>query len=193
MKALVDSGSALRSELLRVHSQSSRFRGDLIEARGDRESAARILQTLLDLPTSDDVSLSFSQPDLEPVVAFDDAWRSAIEHREELAALNALAEAAERETDGVLFDQLPDVVLSGGNRTARPNPRVVPPVDEFQADWSVGVAVAWSPTDFLESRSRTAATQAREKRQRLAVVSVRDQIRDRVAVAHARARSIGSR
>lgn len=189
VRALVLGGSTLRSELLRVESQTARFRGDLIEAEADRASAARSLQTLLDLPESDDVALRFALPELDSVAPFESAWRTAQENREEIAALQALAKASEREADSLEFEQLPDLVLTGQNRRARPNPRILPPVDEFRSDWSIGLALTWSPTGFLETRHRTASARAQEQRAELAVESFRDTVRDRVAQTHARARA----
>ncbi|MEO1171870.1 MAG: TolC family protein, partial [Myxococcota bacterium] len=87
------------------------------------------------------------------------------------------------------WGQLPDLQVSGSLRRARPNPRVIPPVDEFRGDWRVGAALSWSPTGFFLARAEAQSADAEVVQARLAVDQQRDLIRNEVAGGLERARS----
>ncbi|MEL6339005.1 MAG: TolC family protein [Myxococcota bacterium] len=185
----VEQGFELRSEYLRVRAQSERLEGDLVDAIALRESTTRSIETLLDLPESGDLRLAFMLPATPPLDSFDSYWKEANAHREELKASERLVDAATKESEGVYFDQLPDLNLLGSARQANPNPRIIPPVDDFRFDWSVGVSLTFSPNRLIETYHRESVARGDEEIQRLRVESLRDSIRDEVALAHARAKA----
>ncbi|MEL6547384.1 MAG: TolC family protein [Myxococcota bacterium] len=174
----------MKSDLLRVEAQTARFQGNLAEATHARARAVQDLRTLLQMDPGDSIELAVD-------VALDDghsemfshALAIALENREELAAVAALAGSAAAASDSTFWEQLPDIEIAGGVRRAQPNPRVFPPVDEFRTDWRVGAEISWSPTDFFAARARRAAAEADVERARVSVDQLRDQVKNDVARA----------
>lgn len=183
--AQVAAGAALESELLRAEARAARAQGRRVRAVAFRRRALRRLQTLLhaETPTST-VGVQVSFPDMQ-APRFEPALAEARAKRPELRAARAALAAAVDEVDRASFRRLPDLTLSGLYRWARPNPRVIPPVDEFRDDWRVGVSLSWSPTAMwgLTEAVQAAQAQLREARARLALLDddVRNQIADALA------------
>jgi len=159
-----------------------------VRAAANAARAARRLQTLLHQSTTSTavpLAATYAVPQLPTFAA---ALETARETRPALAAARARVTTAEAEEGARSLERLPDLRVSGQYRWARPNPRVIPPVDEWRDDWRLGLALAWSPTAQwrLTEETNQAAAEAREARARVA--ELEDQIRDQVASAHARLR-----
>ncbi len=178
-------GLALRSDLLRVRAQTARFAGIVAEARNARVRAVRQFRTLLQLEAGDDIALAVDVNVIgrSQTLSFSDALELALAQRPELQRAAATTAAADSVRDATFWEMFPDLEVSASLRYARPNPRVVPPVDEFRTDWRVGAMLSWSPTDTLETLARESAAAAEARRSRIAIRRLEDEVRREVAEA----------
>ncbi|MEM6559111.1 MAG: TolC family protein [Myxococcota bacterium] len=184
VEAQTRSGTALQSDLLRLQAQTARFEGSLAEARNARARTVRVLRTLLQLENGDDIALAVDiDASLTGNMAYDAALEAAFEQREELKQLDSLQDASADSRDALFWEQFPDLEISASLRRARPNPRIIPPLDEFETDWRVGAALSWSPTDFFRARADKQTAEAELSRARIAVEIFRDTLRNEVAQA----------
>jgi len=159
-----DYGVAARNEVLAV--QVERDRAEL--ARLQAENAAAIanadLGRLVGLPSGTLIEPTEPLP-AAPAVAASTAgsdpealFAAADKARPELRALEARIAAARANVDLQRAAAKPQASLSLGYDYANPNPRIVPPRDEFRGTWAAGVTVSLKAFDG--GRSAAAAAQA---------------------------------
>ncbi len=91
-----------------------------------------------------------------PAGNLDGLVREALEARPEHRALAERLEAAEARVSAERSAYWPQAALAGGYDEARPNQRILPPHDEWDSSWDVGVNVSLDVFDF----GRTAAAVA---------------------------------
>ncbi len=165
-------GMAARNEVLLVQVERDRAELSRLAADGAAEVANANLVRLVDLPPGSEVepieplaSPARPRPDLEALV------KEALDGRPEAAALRSRAAAAQAAVKVARSAALPQASLSAGYDYARPNGRILPPVEEWKGSWNVGVSL--SITAFDGGRTSAAAAQARAQAE-----AVRRQLED---------------
>ena len=165
-------GMAARNEVLLVQVERDRAELSRLAADGAAQVANANVVRLADLPPGSQVepmeplvSPAEPRPDLEALV------KEALEGRAEAAALRSRAAAAEAAVTVARSAARPQAGLSAGYDYARPNGRILPPVEEWKGSWSVGVSL--SITAFDGGRTSAAAAQARAQAE-----AVRHQLAD---------------
>ena len=165
-------GMAARNEVLLVQVERDRAELSRLAADGAAQVANANLVRLVDLPPGSEVepiellaSPARPRPDLEALV------KEALDGRPEAAALRSRAAAAQAAVKVARSATLPQASLSAGYDFARPNARILPPVEEWKGSWSVGVSL--SITAFDGGRTSAAAAQARAQ-----AAAVRHQLED---------------
>lgn len=78
-----------------------------------------------------------------------DVTRDGLAARLELKSLEASAKALRAQARAARFGALPQLGAFGEVMHANPNPRTIPPRQEWLPTWAAGVQVSWSPTDTL--------------------------------------------
>lgn len=154
-----DLGVAARNEVLSVQVERDRAELSRLAAENAAEVTNANLVRLTGLPPGTRIepvepldAPAASDKEVEALVA------AAEEARPELAALQQRIEAA-RATVGIRRSgNRPQAGLSLGYDYARPNPRILPPRDEFEGTWSAGISV--SLTAFDGGRTAAAVAQA---------------------------------
>lgn len=157
-------GMAARNEVLSV--QVERDRAELVRLQAASAAAvanANLLR-LVGLPAGTNLRPTelpqmpeATDTTIEPLVA------RALAARPDAAALRARVAGAAAAVRIARSAALPQAGLSAGFDYARPNPRLLPLVPEWNRSWSVGVAVSW--TVFDGGRSSAAAAQAEAQAQ----------------------------
>ncbi len=71
----------------------------------------------------------------------------------------------------------------GNAYLANPNPRVLPPQEEWRATWDLGVQLTWSPNDFGTSGATSRGLNARRRKIEAERAALADSIRDDIAGA----------
>ena len=165
-------GMAARNEVLLVQVERDRAELSRLAADGAAQVANANLVRLVDLPPGSEVepieplaSPARPRPDLEALV------KEALDGRPEAAALRSRAAAAQAAVKVARSAALPQASLSAGYDYARPNGRILPPVEQWKGSWSVGVSL--SITAFDGGRTSAAAAQARAQ-----AAAVRHQLED---------------
>jgi len=165
-------GMAARNEVLLVQVERDRAELSRLAADGAAQVANANLVRLADLPPDSQVepieplaAPAEPRPDLEALV------KEALDGRPEAAALRSRAAAAQAAVKVARSAALPQASLSAGYDYARPNGRILPPVEEWKGSWNVGVSL--SITAFDGGRTSAAAAQARAQAE-----AVRRQLED---------------
>ncbi|PYQ23181.1 MAG: hypothetical protein DMF79_04410 [Acidobacteria bacterium] len=165
-------GMAARNEVLLVQVERDRAELSRLAADGAAQVANANLVRLADLPPDSQVepieplaAPAEPRPDLEALV------KEALDGRPEAAALRSRAAAAQATVKVARSATLPQASLSAGYDYARPNGRILPPVEEWKGSWSLGVSL--SITAFDGGRTSAAAAQARAQAE-----AVRRQLED---------------
>jgi len=165
-------GMAARNEVLLVQVERDRAELSRLAADGAAQVVNANLVRLVDLPPGSEVepieplaSPARPRPDLEALV------KEALDGRPEAAALRSRAAAAQAAVKVARSATLPQASLSAGYDYARPNGRILPPVEQWKGSWSVGVSL--SITAFDGGRTSAAAAQARAQ-----AAAVRHQLED---------------
>jgi outer membrane protein len=133
-------GSATRSDLLRAQLELNTARGDLLQARTERDAAQLALGRLVGA----DDAVTATRGAESQVDALDDAEASALLARIEgeapaVVAARAATESAAAGVDAARSQYLPSVSLSTGYNWQNTNPVI----DQSRTNWSVGVGVSY--------------------------------------------------
>lgn len=154
-----DFGVAARNEILSVQVERDRAELSRLAAENAAEVANANLVRLTGLPpgTRIDPTEPLDAPNA-PDQEVEALVTAAEEARPELAALQQRIEAAKAAVGVRRAGNRPQAGLSLGYDYARPNPRILPPRDEFEGSWSAGVSV--SLTAFDGGRTAAAVAQA---------------------------------
>lgn len=166
VKARVDTGFLPPNDLLSAQAQRARQAVALIQARHAALAAQADLcrQVGLDLdativpttplatPGAGDVALSAM-----PIGALTEQARAA---RSERAALTDRAASARALGTAAASALKPQIGLAAGVEESRPNPRVVPRVDQWRHSWEAGISVTWQFFDGGRAKAEHAAADA---------------------------------
>jgi len=176
-----DQGMATEADVLKVETQLSDINVRLIQVRGNRKLAEMTVNSLMGRPLAASVRASddpLADSTRESSDNLDAVVRAARGKRPEVAALRqrkAMQEAAVTAAQGGWY---PSVVLSANVDYARPNPRVIPPKDEWETTWDVGLNLQWNIWDWFS----TAAQSDQARAQLSQAGAALDQLNDAVAL-----------
>ena len=159
----LDADRANRADVMRVESQRAaaeqlRVRADNLAEVAEADLRIRLGAPMGTLAIGEDLSADL------PLIApgkLDDLVAVAIAHRPELHALGDNAAALREQAEAARAAALPRFDLFGDVMTADPNPRYLPPVDQFRSSWSVGGELTWAIGEL--PRQLAAAKQLRAR------------------------------
>jgi outer membrane protein len=152
-------GTAASNEVLAVQVERDRAELARLQAENSAAVANENLIRLVGLPPGTRVEPA--EPLNEPPASPADTealLTAALAGRPEILALQARAKAARASVEIQKSINRPQASLSLGYDYADPNPRILPPQDEFRSTWSAGVAV--TVRVFDGDRAAAAAAQA---------------------------------
>jgi outer membrane protein len=159
-------GIASKADVLRVESQVASAEGLVERARNLRVVAEEQLRTLM----HDDSGASYSiGEDLRaalPALAVGQLGAlvaEAIGARPELRALEQSELSLAGQARAARAAMWPRLDGFGEVTAANPNQRYVPPPDQFNVTWSVGVRLSWSPNDLATAHAQGKGVDARAR------------------------------
>jgi outer membrane protein TolC len=171
-KALFANGLVSNADVLRVESQvalSEQLVGRAVDAE---RAAVEQLRTIMHSTPGESFEIG---EDLSAPLANDEATdlealvERAVRDRLELRGLGETAASLAAQAKASRGAALPHVDAMGSVIYADPNPRYVPSQTRFDATWSAGIQLTWTPNDTFssladakESDARAASTRARE-------------------------------
>ncbi len=162
----VEVGLAPPNDVLSARAERARQMVQLIEARSAAAIAAVDLAQLVgvDVTTVFDLRSAVSEPDGEAqalaALPADELLVTAQSHRGERAGLEARAEALQAAARGASAATRPQVAAVAAVEPSRPNRRFVPPVDQWNTGWDLGVNVSWTFFDGGRARAEQASADA---------------------------------
>jgi outer membrane protein len=181
IEARVDTGSALKADLLRARARRREREADLAERRSQQQVALAGLARLLGAPDGTSYVPTEGPPAVAPLEGDEASWV------ERAARQRPLIEAARRKRDAAAAfvkneknGLLPDIGVFGQLWDDRID------VDKGNQSWAVGVGLKWTPFDPSRSKREAAAT-AEQRAAQLDEKAAADQVRLEVAMAYRRA------
>ena len=167
VSARVDAGILPPNDVLSARAERARQMVALIEARSAAAVAAADLAQRLgvDPATPFDLRSAVAAPDVEAqalaALAPAALAAEAQARRAERQGLEARAEALRASARGASAATRPIVSAVAAVEPARPNRRFVPPVDQWDTGWDLGVNVSWTFFDGGRAKAGQAAAEAR--------------------------------
>jgi outer membrane protein TolC len=181
-------GLATEADGLAADARVAASRAAVARARGGLALARTALATVMHRE-DDGAEFSISGgvtselPAAPPAVTAERVER-AVAQRPETAALAALVRAQDHAGRAARGGHVPRLLVVAGADVASPNPRVIPPDDDFVPSFEVGALVTWSPSDSLAADARSREARAR----RAQAEAELDRLRDAVGLQLRRAR-----
>jgi outer membrane protein len=181
IEARVDSGSALKADLLRARARRREREADLAERRSQQQMALAGLARLLGAPEGTSYVPTEGPPPVAPLQGGESSWvERALRQRPVLEAARRKRDAASAFVKNERKGLLPDVGVFGQLWDDRID------VDKGNQSWAVGVGLKWAPFDPSRAK-REAAASAEQRAAALDERAASDQVRLEVAMAFRRA------
>ncbi|MEX1139082.1 MAG: TolC family protein [Bacteroidota bacterium] len=174
-------GLATEADVLKVETQLSEINVKAIQARGNLKIAQMNLNSLMGHPLEDPVravdhpfadSVRAAAMDLGVII------RTARSRRPEVAAMEQRKVMQSAALTAANAGWYPFVVLSANLDHARPNQRIIPPKDQWETTWDIGLQFQWNIWDWFATSAQ--ADQARA--QLMQAEAALDQVNDAVAL-----------
>lgn len=146
-------GMATHNDVLRWQLQESNIELTGIDLRSNRDVSNYNLNLMLGM--SGNVTI---QPDSttvnanESVSSLDEYMRTAAKNRNDLAATAIRTKASQNNLKVAENSDLPRLSVGAEFLDANPNPRYIPPVNEFRSTWSVGLTLNWDLVSLYSNR-----------------------------------------
>jgi len=168
---LFSEGVATSNDVFQAGSRLEDAKMETARAASAREMARVQLALLTGIPFSEALDVPEISAAPPPRVdlagpALDQLVARALAARPELASARSRAAALDAAADAARAGRFPSIVLTGDYTLANPNPRVLPPQDQFTGTWSVGIMASfdvgrWPQASAQEEQARDRAAQAR--------------------------------
>lgn len=143
VRAKVDSGVAVTSDLLAMEVQVADFRRQLVEAEGEVRTARAALNTLLDRPLEAPVRLAEALPDRDfATPGLPDLLAQALRRRPDYQNAEREVEKAEAELRAARGAYWPDLNLFASTGRSSDN------FADGSGDFAVGARLTWNLVDF---------------------------------------------
>ncbi|MBD3169241.1 MAG: hypothetical protein GF307_07140 [candidate division Zixibacteria bacterium] len=131
---------ATKNEVLKVEVQLSNAKLKQLDADHAVRLARISLNSAIGLPLDAEISLASDvENGYENFADVNSLTAKAIEERAELKAMGYRVKAGKSAAGVAKAGWFPQIYLVGGYTYARPNSRVMPPTDEFEDSWELGV------------------------------------------------------
>jgi outer membrane protein TolC len=155
-------GLATENDVLRVKLQQSNTELSEIDVKNQMQYINYNLDIMLGLPENTPI-----QPDtiniladkmIQPLPYY---LQKFTDNRSDLKAADMQQKAQEAGIKVTESMKYPKLVLAADYDYLRPNPRVVPPLDEFQPSWDIGFRLTYSLTGLYESKNKMSESYAK--------------------------------
>jgi len=155
-------GLATQNDLLRVKLQQSNAELSEIDIRNQLLSINFNLDVMLGLPENTSIKVdSASIMESKSIQALPYYIQKAGQNREDIQASDMQQKAAEAGIKEAQSDLYPKVSIAADYDYLRPNPRIVPPLDQFQPTWDIGIRISYSLTDLYNNKNKTDVSRAK--------------------------------
>lgn len=163
VKARVDGGLLSPSDLQSAQAQRARQYVRLLQARNEASLAELDLARLIGAAAGSKITLTSPVEQALPKVAevaalsTDDMIARALRQRGERAGLVARGEGLRQSAKAAIANLKPYATAQGWIEGAKPNSRIVPPVNEWRDSWTLDIKFIWPLFDSGRSRAQAAS------------------------------------
>jgi outer membrane protein len=182
VQSSVRQGMATDADMMKVQVQLSEVRVKDVQARNAIHLAAMSLNSLMGNPLSTEIVLTDSPQsttgNADQLLKDDISALSAraAQQRPEIKSMQLRYEMNEAGVIAAKGGWYPQVYLGADYNYARPNSRILPPVDAWNGTWNVGVTFQWTVWDWLTTEHQTSQAKATVRQSEAGLKRMRDAV-----------------
>jgi outer membrane protein TolC len=164
-RALREAGMAVNADVFAAEARFASAEVDLVRTRNEEAQAVARLKSLLGIDAVMPVALDDAHTERVPAspLPLSNLEEVAIDNRPELKITDRTIEAVGARARSINASRRPKVAATGQYLVAQPNQRFLPPVDERNNSWSLGVGASWQFFDGSRSKEQVAAAHAEQR------------------------------
>jgi outer membrane protein len=182
VKNLLQQGLATDADVMKVQVQLSDVKVKLLEARNAEKLTSMALNSLirnsleteivpLDTPVIVQNSTgSLVRENLPALQTF------ALEHRPELKSMQLRRDMSSAGVTAAKGGWYPQIFLAANYDYARPNQRIIPPKDQWDGTWDIGINFQWNIWDWYATGHQTAQAEALLRQSDAGIVQLTDAV-----------------
>jgi len=155
-------GIATQNDVLRTQLEFSNAQLTEIDIKNQIATENFNLDVLLGLPENTPIAVDSNSimgaTSVQPLPYY---LENYTQNRNDLKAADMQQKAAQaiiQETKSSLY---PRISIGADYDYLRPNPRIVPPLDQFQPSWDIGIKISYSITGLYDNKNKTDVSRAR--------------------------------
>jgi outer membrane protein len=155
-------GLATQNDLLRTQLQLSNAQLNEMDIQNQINTINFNMDVMLGLPDGIGITVDsnsiLNNKTVQPLPYYLDNY---LQNRNDLKALDMQQKAAEAMISETKSNLYPHLVVGADYDYLRPNPRIVPPLDQFQPTWDIGFKITYSLTGLYENKNKADVSRAR--------------------------------
>jgi outer membrane protein TolC len=181
-KNLSQQGMATDADVMKVQVQLSDVNVKQLEARNAIRLASMELNSLIKNPLETELMPSdtpaISQGDSTRLLAekISELQTVAREHRPELKSMQLRRDMNSAGVTAAKGGWYPQLYFAANYDYARPNQRIIPPKDQWDGTWDVGVTLQWNIWDWYTTGHQTAQAEAALRQSEAGITQLSDAI-----------------
>lgn len=154
-------GLATKNDVLKVEVQLSEIQLQQIDAKNSVKLAIVNLDNVIGLPLNTDIQVQENIEISENLnYELEQLIKSALENRPDLKALNYQVEASKNGITLAESNWYPQIYLTGNYYYNKPNQRILPNQNRFDATWDVGVGLSFNIWNWGATKNQTVQAKA---------------------------------
>lgn len=177
VKNFFENGISTKNDVLKVQVQLTEAELRQIDVNNGVKIARSNLNNIIGLPLSTNIEIESKvsmEDDTFPEL--DQLIEQAMESRPELKEMDFRLKAGESGVTLAKSNWYPQIYLAGNYYYARPNTRVFPVEDKFNATWDVGVGLSWDIWNWFATSDQTDQAEAQYEQVKDGYKSLKDGI-----------------
>jgi outer membrane protein TolC len=179
---LLQQGMATDADVMKVQVQLSDVKVKQLEARNAIRLTSMALNSLMrntletEITPSDSPAVSQSAFDALLHENLPMLQTHAMEHRPELKSMHLRRDMNSAGVTAAEGGWYPQVFLAANYDYARPNQRIIPPKDQWDGTWDVGVTLQWNIWDWYATGHQTAQAEAALRQSEAGIIQLNDAV-----------------
>lgn len=153
-------GLATQNDLLRTQLQLSNAQLNEIDIKNQMQTENFNLDILLGLPEGTPIAVDsnsiLNNQSVQPLPFY----MNSVQNRNDLKAADMQTKAADAMMSEVKSSLYPHLTIGADYDYLRPNPRIVPPLDQFQPSWDIGFKITYSITGLYDNKTKSQVSHA---------------------------------
>ncbi len=177
IRNFANQGLATEGDVLKVQAQRSDIQLRHVETQSAIRLAAMSLNSMTGAPL-ETTTVPADVPEVSSPSGSSENLSILIQQskrqRPELRAIIHRQSMSQAGVDAARGGWLPQVMLNANYDYARPNQRIIPPKDQWDGSWDVGISLQWNIWDWSATSAQTAQAEAALSQTRASVAQLED-------------------